>query len=283
MGMKRSTGFVLLAFVIVAGSAASGSATEAQEPQTNRYLGDRWNVTIQGVVGELSSDVSAGRQLGALIDLEELLGFDEQKTTWGLDAFYRLTRNRKHTIRVTYIDFTRDAYAAVSGTVPIFDVEFIGDVKSRFENRVGTITYQYSFTNAQKTEAGISGGLGFYKYGLGIEGRYLIDNNPDLGEFGSRSENVLAPVPTVGFFINHAFRPNLILDLSTSFISLSIGPHEGRIFNTAGNITWYFTRHFGLGLGLTGSDVVYENTGSGTRIKAELRQTAITINASLVF
>ena len=74
--MKRSIGFVLLAFVIVSGSAASGSATEAQEPQTNRYLGDRWNVTIQGVVGELSSDVSAGRQLGALIDLEELLGFE---------------------------------------------------------------------------------------------------------------------------------------------------------------------------------------------------------------
>ena len=42
-------------------------------------------------------------------------------------------------------------------------------------------------------------------------------------------------------------------------------------------------RLFGLGLGLTGSDVVYENTGSGTRIKVELRQTAFTINASLIF
>lgn len=281
--MRHLAGLVMLAFVIVAGSASSGSATEAQETQTNRYLGDRWHVRVSGVVGELSSDVAAGRQLGALIDLEELLGFDEQKVTWGLDAFYRFTKNRRHTIRLSYVDYTRDAYTAISGTVPIFDVDFIGEVGSTFENRVGTLTYQYSFTNAGKTDAGISAGLGFYKYGLELEGRYLIDNNPDLGEFGSRSENVLAPVPTVGFFINQAFRPNLILDLRTSFISLAIGPHEGRIFNTVGNITWYFTRHFGLGLGLSGSDVVYENTGSGTRIKVELRQTAYTINASLVF
>ena len=281
--MRHLAGLVMLAFVIVAGSASSGSAADAQETQTNRYLGDRWHVRVSGVVGELSSDVAAGRQLGALIDLEELLGFDEQKVTWGLDAFYRLTKNRRHTIRLSYVDYTRDAYTAISGTVPIFDVDFIGEVGSTFENRVGTLTYQYSFTNAGKTDAGISAGLGFYKYGLELEGRYLIDNNPDLGEFGSRSENVLAPVPTVGFFINQAFRPNLILDLRTSFISLAIGPHEGRIFNTVGNITWYFTRHFGLGLGLSGSDVVYENTGSGTRIKVELRQTAYTINASLVF
>ena len=281
--MQKVTGFALLAFMIVAGGPTSSSAADAPEVQTNRYLGDRWHVRVSGVVSELSSDVSAGQQLGALIDLEELLGFDEQKVTWGLDAFYRFTKNRKHTIRFSFVDYTRDAYTAVAGTVPIFDVEFIGDVGSKFENRVGTLTYQYSFTNTRKTEAGILAGFGFYKYGLELEGRYLIDNNPDLGEFGSRSENILAPVPTIGFFINQAFRPNLILDLRASFISLSIGPHKGRIFNTAGNITWYFTRHFGLGLGLSGSDVVYENTGGDTRIKVEHRQTAFTINASLVF
>ena len=259
------------------------TAGETEDTQENHYLGNRWNVRVFGIVSEMSSDVSAGRELGALIDLEELLGFDEQVVTGSLDAFYRFTKNHKHTIRFSYIDYTRDAYAAVSGTVPIFDVEFIGEVDSRFENSVGTFTYQYSFTNTRKTEAGISAGLGFYKYGLSLEGQYLIDNDPNRGEFGSRSENVLAPVPTVGFFINYAFRRNLILDLRTSFISLAIGDHEGRIFNNSANLTWYFTRHFGLGFGFSGSDVVYENTGGDTRIKVDLRQTAITFNASLVF
>ena len=148
---------------------------------------------------------------------------------------------------------------------------------------VGTIAYQYSFTNSHRTEAGITAGLGFYKYGLAIAGRYIIDDDPELSEFGSRSENILAPVPTVGFFINFAIRRNLILDMRTSFMDLSIGEHEGRIFNNSANLTWYFTRHFGMGLGLAGSDVLYENTGGDSRIKVDLRQASLTLNAALVF
>lgn len=258
-------------------------AEEPDAPQTNRYLGDRWNVRLFGNLSTLTSDVSAGRDLGALINLEDLLGFEDQMTTWSLDAFFRFTKNQRHTIRFSYADFSRDAYAAVHGTIPIFDVEFLGELDSSFGNQVGTFTYQYSFTNTKKTEAGISAGLGFYKYALAISGRYILDGDPSLSEFGSRAESVLAPVPTVGFFVNYAILPSLILDFRTSFIDLTIGVHEGRIFNNSANLTWYPSRHFGLGLGLAGSDVVYENTGSDSRIKVELRQTSLTLNASLVF
>jgi hypothetical protein len=282
--MKKSSAIVPnVVMAILIGGTTVAWAQEEKPAQTNRYLGDRWNVRLFGNISELTSDVSAGRELGALINLEELLGFDDQMTTWGLDGLFRIGKNSRHSIHLGYRDFTRDAYAAVSGTVPIFDVEFVGEVDSRFENRVGAISYQYSFTNTNKTEAGVSAGFGFYKYGLTLEGQYLIDGDPDLGEFGSRSENVLAPVPSLGFFVNYAFLPNLILDLRTSFINLAIGDHEGRVFNTMGNVTWYFTRHFGLGLGLSSSDVVYENTGGDNRIKVDLRQTSFTLNASVVF
>ena len=274
---------ILVLAMTILYSTPAVSAGEPETPQQNRYLGDRWSVRLFGNLSELKSDVSVGREFGALINLEELLGFDDQMTTFGLDAFYRFTKNRKHMIRIGYNDYSRDAYVAVSGTIPIFDVEFIGEVDSSFGNQIGTLTYQYSFTNTNKTEAGISAGVGFYKYSLSLEGQYMIDGNPDLGEFGSRSENVLAPVPTVGFFVNYAIRHNLILDLRTSFINLSIDAHQGRIFNTFGNVTWYFIRHFGLGLGVSSSDVVYENTGGDNRIEVDLRQWSLTLNASIVF
>jgi len=276
-------GVIFLIAVGILLPTSVATAGDVEPPQENRFLGDRWNVRLFGNLSELTSDVSAGRQLGALINLEELLGFDEQIGSWSFDAFYRLSKNRKHTIRVAYVDFSRDAYAAISGTIPIFDVEFVGEVASDFGNQVGTVSYQYSFTNSKKTEAGILAGVGFYRYSLSLAGRYILDNDPTLEEFGSRSENVLAPVPTVGFFVNYALMPNLILDLRTSFIDLAIGDHEGRIFNTYGNVTWYFLRNFGIGLGLSSSDVVYENTGGDNRIKVDLRQTSFTLNASLVF
>jgi hypothetical protein len=279
---KLSVITLAIVFTLV-GFAADVAAQGAQETQTNRYLGDRWNVRIFGNLSELNSDASAGRRLGALINLEELLGFEDQVTTWGMDGHFRFTKNRKHTIRFSFNDFSRDAYTAAAGTIPIFDVEFLGEVSSHFGNQVGTVSYQYSFTNTNKAEAGISAGLGFYKYSLAISGRFIVDGDPSLSEFGSRSESVLAPVPTIGFFINYALLPNLILDLRTSFVDLAIGVHEGRIFNNSANLTWYFSRHFGLGLGLAGSDVVYENAGSNSRIKVELRQTSLTLNASVVF
>jgi len=282
--MKTSKlGIILLVMAGILIPAQASLAEESDAPQTNRFLGDRWNVRLFGNLSELTSDVSAGQELGALINLEQLLGFDEQMTTWSFDAFYRFSKNRKHTIRIGFADFSRDAYAVVSGTIPIFDVEFLGEVASDFGNQVGTLTYQYSFTNTRKTEAGISAGVGFYKYSLGLTGRYIIDGDPTQSEFGSRSENVLAPVPTFGFFVNYALMPNLILDLRTSFINLAIGAHEGRVFSTFGNVTWYFSRNFGIGLGLSSSDVVYENTGGKNRIKVDLRQTSLTLNASLVF
>jgi hypothetical protein len=273
--------FLIGAGILLPSSVVTAGDTEPT--QKNRFLGDRWNVRLFGNLTEFTSDVSAGQELGALVNLEELLGFDDQITTWSFDAFYRFSKNRKHTIRIGVVDFSRDAYTAVSGSIPIFDVEFLGEVASDFGNQVGTLTYQYSFTNTKKTEAGILAGVGFYKYSLSLEGRYILNGDVTLEEFGSRSENVLAPVPTVGFFVNYALRPNLILDLRTTFINLSIGAHQGRVFNTFGNITWYFLRNFGIGLGLSSSDVVYENTGGDNRIKVDLRQTSLTLNASLVF
>lgn len=157
------------------------SADDAPDaPQTHRYLGDRWNVRVFGNLSALESDVSAGKELGALIDLEELLGFDDQMTTWNFDAFYRFTRDRRHTIRISYADYSRDAYKLVQGTVPIFDVEFLGEIRRSFGNQVGTFNYQYSFTNTKRTEAGISAGLGLagsdvvYKYN-GREDRIKVD------------------------------------------------------------------------------------------------------------
>lgn len=281
--MNKRSSVILIIAMAVFGLAPDAAAQDAQETQTNRYLGDRWNVRFFGNLSELNSDVSAGRRLGALINLERLLGFEDQMTTWSLDAFYRPGKSKRHTIRLSYGDYSRNAQAAVVGTIPIFDVEFLGELNSSFGNQVGTVSYQYSFTNSNKTEAGISAGLGFYKYALAISGRYILDGDPSLSEFGSRAESVLAPVPTVGFFVNYAILPSLILDFRTSFIDLTIGVHEGRIFNNSANLTWYPSRHFGLGLGLAGSDVVYENTGSDSRIKVELRQTSLTLNASLVF
>jgi len=257
---------LLIALFVLLSATSPVMAGEDEDAQVNRVLGDKFSIRLIGGLVDLNTDVAAGSSLGALIDLEDILGFDEQIATFGLEGFWRFSKNGKHALRLRYGNFDRDAYAVIEGTVPILDVEFFGEVASNFVNQVAVVEYQYSFINHHKTEAGITAGFAFYKYDLTLEGQIMIDNDPDQVQFRKENVGVVAPVP-----------------LRTSFIDLEVGEHNGRIFTTWGSVTWYFARHWGVGVGLTGSDVVYEKKTSKERLKVELRQSAFTLNMTLVF
>ena len=53
--------------------------------------------------------------------------------------------------------------------------------------------------------------------------------------------------------------------------------------NTWGAITWFFTRHVGVGVGLSGSDIAYEQKTDDRRIKVDIRQSTLNFNLSFVF
>jgi hypothetical protein len=267
---------LLLALLVV-------TVVEAQsQDQETRYLGDKFSFRVIGGLVDLNTDVAAGKGLGALIDLEDVLGFEEQMSTFGFDGFYRFTENRKHAIYIRFGNFSRDAYNIVEGSVPILDLEFTGEVESTFINQVATVDYQYSLVNNGKTEAGIQAGLAFYRYDLEVAGQVAINEDPDQTAFRSERVDVVAPVPGFGFFINQGFTKNLIFELRTSFIDLAIGEHTGRIFSSWGNLTWYFSRHFGIGIGVSGSDVGYEKSGT-EKIKVDVQQSSINANLTWVF
>jgi hypothetical protein len=272
--------FVMAISVFVASTTA---AHEEDEPQLNRVLGDKFSIRLIGGLVDLNTDVAAGSSLGALIDLEDILGFDEQISTFGIEGLWRFSKNQRHAIHLTYGNFDRDASKAVEGTVPIFDVDFFGEIDSSFVNQVVVLEYQYTLVNHHKTEAGFSVGFGTYKYELVLEGQVMISDDPAQGQFRREEVGVIAPVPAVGFYINQALRPDLIVELRTSFVDLEVGEHNGRIFRSWGSLTWFFARHWGVGVGLAGSDVVYDQKTSDKRIKVDLRQSSLTINVTAVF
>jgi hypothetical protein len=155
----RILGLVMAVFVFVGSAAADGDEKE----RNARVLDDRFSLRLVGGLVDFNTDVAAGRSLGALIDLEDVLGFDEQISTIGIEGFWRLSKNRRHALRFRYGNFDRDASTSVEGTVPIFDLEFFGEAASSFVNQVGSIEYQYSLVNHDGTEAGITAGLAIYR------------------------------------------------------------------------------------------------------------------------
>ncbi len=281
--MARSTMVRILTIILLLATLLPAAAAQESEGiQESRFLGDRFSIRLIGGLVALRTDVAAGRNLQALIDLEDVLGFDERISTLGLESSYRLTPNRRHAIHFRYANFDRKASAVIEGSVPILDLEFVGAVSSKFVNQMAMLEYQYSFINNGKTEAGISSGLAFYKYELALAGEVVLDGNPDRTEFRTENVDIVAPVPVFGFFINQALRKNLILEINTSFIDLAFGDDNGRIFSTWASLTWFFSPHIGVGAGLSGSDIAYENDGS-KKLKIKLRQSAINANVTFVF
>jgi hypothetical protein len=263
--------------------SSTATADDDDPVQLNRVLGDEFSFRVLGGLVDLNTDVAAGSSLGALIDLEDILGFDDQISTFGFEGLWRFSKNRRHALHLTYGNFDRDAYKAVEDAVPIFDVEFFGEIASSFVNQVLLVEYQYTLVNHRKTEAGFTVGLAAYNYELILDGQIMIGDDPDDAEFRREDVGVIAPVPGVGFYINQALLADLILELRTSFIDLEIGEHSGRIFRTWGNLTWFFARHWGVGIGLAGSDVVYDQKTSDKRIKVDLRQSSLNVSVTAVF
>ncbi len=278
--MCRATAYAIAVLVLIS-LVAPVDAGETSAEGT-RILNDRFYIGLAVGIADLNTSVAAGRGVGAIIGLEDVLGFDEKISSFGITGFWRFTASGRQSLKFGYANFDRDAETVIEGTVPIFDVEFLGRLESSFVNEVGSLEYQYSLVNNGRTEAGISGGLATYRYELTISGEAIINNNPDQSEFRSENVGVIAPVPAFGFFINHALRKNIILQISTSFINLEIGRHDGRIFNTSGTLSWFFSRHVGLGLGLSSSDIYYQNNGD-PKFRAEIRQNAVNLKLAVVF
>ena len=86
-----------------------------------------------------------------------------------------------------------------------------------------------------------------------------------------------------GMFVNHAFTPNWILRMHAGFLNLNVGDFEGRYLITNVSIDWIFTKHFGLGAGLSRSDVDFKNKGGDHPYTVQYRLGGPSLYASLVF
>ena len=94
---------------------------------------------------------------------------------------------------------------------------------------------------------------------------------------------VLAPVPAFGMYINHAFSKKWILRMSAGFLYLDVMDFEGRYLSTSVTVDYIFTKHFGLGGGITRQNLDFSSAGGDNPWKVEYQVGGPTLYISLVF
>ena len=270
--MTLQRGILLTAFVVACAVPALADPLDGQDHES-RVLSDNWYFSLGWFGADISTDVAFGfgDHIGTSIRLEDELQLAENKDSARLGFKYRF--NRKHAISLGAFRINRTATSVIEDDIEVqgpgeddglrfgvgatldstLDADFLG------------IYYNYSFYNNGKIDAGINVGFSTYDFGLDLAGQAELideDGNPIGGtEFRSTSESVVAPVPAYGIFLNSAIRKNVIFTFTSQGLHLDVGDIEGRVSDTRGTVEWFFLKNFGVGGGVTNTNIEVQETG----------------------
>ena len=245
----------LQAVLVVVGMLITGLAA-GQGWTTHPALTDRWSFQLGAFVPNVDTtghlNNSAGTR-GTSVSFEDDLNLTDRKTMPSILGSVRLGERWK--IEAEYYSLHRSGDRPVGRTINWGDnVYTIGtNVHSEMDSDVYRLSGGYSFIKDNQKELGVA--LGFhvtqFKTGLSAAG------------VGASSNDVLAPLPTLGVYGAYAFTPKWLLSGRVDYFALNYNEYDGSLLNFTAGVDYRFSRNFGAGLAYRYVD--YEVTVTKTR------------------
>jgi len=265
-------------------AALAGDSSSSLTPA--RVLSDEWHFELGGLWADFNSSFQMSRDklAGTSVNLEDDLGLSSDTTTWVLNGFWRF--GSASSVGFAYTSFNRDGSNKLDQSVTIGDT--IYDVDARIDSSLDLdflqLYYRWSAINNGKTEAGFTFGLSTYKLKASFSGEGTVDGNGEetYRRNAKETEDVVAPIPVVGLFINYAFTPNLILMANANFFRIDVSGVSGTVISSQASLDWYFTKNFGVGASIFGNNVRTDVSGS-TDWNVNVNQSGFGAHASFVF
>ena len=249
--------------LVVAASSLSVRGDEAHRQfQESRILSDRFAVKTGWFVADITTDAQVGVAgvVGTFLRLEQDLNFSDNEDVFRLDGFYRF--NDRHAIDFSYLDIERDASIVLAEPIEIEDVLYTGALDSGFDSQLFKLLYKYTMSNNGKFEGGITAGLSTYVYDYRFFGEAEVDDGSGgiTIEDVETEDDVLAPIPTVGMYLNFAITRKLIFGVAADFLDLEVGDYDGRLVDSRVTFDYFFHRNVGIGGGFSTTDVNFRTT-----------------------
>ena len=252
---------VLLMLVCASFAGVARAQTQDVPPQAQSapLISDRMGLLGGGFLTKLKTSLQASgaRAIGTEIDLERDLDLSSESNSGWVDVFYRI--KPRHTLGLTVTSMRRTGHRVVDRNIVFKGYAFStnADVTSTFDSRLFGLSYRYSFLNDGRVETGILTGISTYQYELALDGEASLADGSGGGTTQIRhtSQNILAPIPSVGIFTSCAMRRNLVLYGAMSVFMIDAGSFSGHMVDGRFMLHYFPVRHVGLGLGFTGTGV----------------------------
>jgi len=288
----RRTGWTIAVLLGCVGWMALATPSWADDEEKDdarppgRIVSDKFQISLGGTLVAFDTEIRAGNTLvGTIIDLEEDLDVDSDTRSARLDGFYRF--NKKHALGFAFFTLQREGSVVLDTEITFNEITYaIGAVADTdFDVNLFALTYRYTFVNTGRTEAGFAAGLSLYDFSAGVAGSAVIDDGMGgtiIEEGASARTDLLAPIPTFGMFIIHAFTPKLVLQLNAGAFDVDVGDVSARVIDTGFSLDYFFSRHWGIGIGSNYTQISYSDD-STPRVAIDYSQDVLRGYVSFVF
>ena len=213
--------------------------------------GDKVWVELAGYWPGIASDIQATKtgdqSVGTEINAERDLGLEDRKILPSLHVGARLGRNWHANAEIYALK--RHSRIALENEIIFEDVTYPANanVETGFDTDIYRLTVGRTLFRTKNLTAGAAIGVHATKVDVSLEGEGSVGSSP-LG-IQRRSENFLAPLPTVGLFIHFEPSPRIILSHNLDYLSLTVGDYDGRLINARVSAAYRFVKNAGAGIG----------------------------------
>ena len=225
--------------------AASGESPRTEPiPYYHENIYRKWGFSFGGAA--LASfhtklQVSSPVLVGAILDLEDLLGVDSKSFVGRVDGYYNF--NRRHGIHAAYYDIRRSGVRTVLEDVEIGDTVIpAGEIETTFNTKIFKIAYRYNFVTDYRTTIGVSAGL--HTMGLDTALRATaagVDKQEDV--------KVVAPLPLLGLHAAYALSDKWRMTAGVETLRVKLDSLEGFVVDSYFNLEHDTFEHLGWGIG----------------------------------
>jgi hypothetical protein len=249
---------VLLACVLLAASAGPARAQSDGQPWEKGSIQVGGFLTSSGT--EMRVDSKTGG-LGAVVNLEDVLGVGADKFTYRIDGFYRFGETRRHQIDLHYFDSRRSGDRVLDETIRIGDTVFpVGaTVASQFDLKFINLDYSYAFFQDDRVRLSVAGGLH-------TTGVHLKVESPGLALFEDQS--FTAPLPVIGFRGEVAVTERWRLKGGVDAFYLEYDKYTGMLSDTNLAVEYLPFKHMGVGLGVNSVRMKVSTAGDNSSVSS---------------
>lgn len=237
---------IVCILTIAVSAMAISQPVPAEERDRTEFPWERASLTFGYFLTNFSSDVRLTKEkgVGAIVNIEELLGLDDTTHQFRLQAMGRPWR--KHRFYFSYYDLSRDARRVLDADIPELELEAGIEVETAFDLKIYKVSYSYSFFQDNRLD--LHGGIGFHIMDIGVGLKAKVTGGGDTFADAYAQDTTL-PLPVLGLGADVAITPKLFLKQSIDFFYITLSDFEGLLLDANVALEYNLFKYFGLGAG----------------------------------